>query len=1103
MKVAIAVLFVLAASYTEVGAEDLMQMAQDPALSPDGSTVAFAWRGDLWTAPSSGGTARPLTQNSGSDRRPRYSPDGSQIAFVSDRGAGLQVYVMPSAGGAPRQVTFHSSGSVLQEWYADGQGLLTLGPRDHYWHHADRFFRVETAARSAEQLLFDDYGADGTIAPNGRRMLFVREGVSWWRKGYRGAQASQIWSHDFETGKFSRLLADRQGGVAWPMWKPSSAAFYYVDGSDGVGNLWESPVGKGSPKQLTKFTDDGVVFPSISRDGSTIIFRRLFDLYVYQPQKDESPRRIELRCGGDSLVEPRQHVTLQQATEVAFSSDGLEIAFIAGGDLWVMDTELREPKQVTYTPEPERSPAFSPDTSALLFISDRDGQSDIWRAQPANPKRFWWHNDQFAITRLTNDVEIESDLKWSRDGRRVAFVRGVGDLWTMSPDGSGPRRVIGSFLPPDYQWSPDGQWFAVSRPDEDFNFDIWLVRTDGSGEPYNLSRHPDNDGDPAWSPDGRLLAFTGRRRGEETDIYYAWLRRGDEETDARERADRRATEKIQNARRRPSAAGTPATGTATTGTATTGTPTAVTPAPAATTSPSNPPATAARPAATIDFDGLADRLHRVTNSGVTETGLVFSPDSSKLAFTASSSKGRQGTYTIGIPESLTPAQLSPQSGTQPRWIASGNQLVWLADGVPSSLSSTGKAASYRFTALQSVDRVGRQRAIFDLCWRTMRDRYYDARLGNRDWDAVRAKYRDAAARAADPSALSAVVQMMLGELNGSHLGFSPQVAASSSAGWREATAHLGVRFARDHAAAGLRIKDVLPHGPADHVRSRLFPGDLITHVHGREIPASIDPTRIFNGPPGREFVLRVRGIDGKQREVTLRSISFGQAGNLLYEKWIDDNRRHVDNASQGRLGYLHVARMDEASFLDFEEALVAAGAGKQGLIIDVRENGGGSTTDHLLTVLTQPAHAVTVARGGAPGYPQDRRVYAVWQKPIVVVCNQNSFSNAEVFSHAIQVLKRGKLVGTPTAGAVISTGAANIMDAGILRLPFRGWFVLDTGEDMELNGAEPDVEVWPEPGQMPQGNDVQLDRAVDVLSGEVREWESRPRPKLRKASERP
>ena len=221
----------------------------------------------------------------------------------------------------------------------------------------------------------------------------------------------------------------------------------------------------------------------------------------------------------------------------------------------------------------------------------------------------------------------------------------------------------------------------------------------------------------------------------------------------------------------------------------------------------------------------------------------------------------------------------------------------------------------------------------------------------------------------------------------------------------------------------------------------------------------------------------------------------------IVERVRHDRRRDAP-LSGGRVGYLHIRGMNFPSFHRFEQELYAVGAGKDGLVIDVRDNGGGSTADHLLTALTQPVHAITVARGGKPGYPQDRMVYATWNKPIVVLCNQNSFSNAEIFSHAIKTLKRGKLVGVPTAGGVISTGGTTIMDVGYIRLPTRGWFLHEDGQDMELNGCVPDVVIWPDPADQAAGKDLQLEKAVSVLLEDVAEAARKEQPKLRKATER-
>ena len=393
----------------------------------------------------------------------------------------------------------------------------------------------------------------------------------------------------------------------------------------------------------------------------------------------------------------------------------------------------------------------------------------------------------------------------------------------------------------------------------------------------------------------------------------------------------------------------------------------------------------------------------------------------------------------------------------------------------------------------------------------MRDNYYDENLGNRDWEAVRAKYSEMAAEAPDASTFGTIISLMLGELNGSHLGFYPSRGGGARGGdggpsdWRVSTAHLGLRFEPDFEGPGLKVRDVIFEGPTDLDRSRVRPGEIVLEIDGTPVEPETDLTTVLNGPIDREITLKVRGLgdDPETREVKLRPIPFPYAQSLLYEQWVRGNRVKVEELSDGKLGYLHIRGMNFESFYRFEQELYSVGYGKDGLIIDVRGNGGGSTADHLLTALFQPRHAITVGRGGAPGYPGDRMVYTAWTRPIVVLCNQNSFSNAEIFSHAIKTLGRGPLVGVPTAGGVISTGAARVMDLGTIRLPGRGWYVLGTGQDMELNGAVPDHILWPEPGELPSGVDRQLAKAVEVLETEVKtEAAAHPAPELQKASER-
>ncbi|MFN0058834.1 MAG: S41 family peptidase [Planctomycetota bacterium] len=978
--------------------------------------------------------------------------------------------------------------------------------RDHYWRDAARFFVVNRSTRSAERLLFDDHGQDGAVSPDGRFLAFAREDTDWFRKGYRGSQASQIWLFEFATEEFKKLLHD-DDGFRYPLWSADGRSLYYVGQQSGSMNLFNLDLASGKRRQLTFFENDSVLWPTISRDGSTLVFRHLFDLYVMDLRVGGAPRLLNLLNSGEGRTSREFRIEHSTASDVAFTSDGLEIAFISGGDLWVMDTELREPRQITDTPEEEREPQFSPQGDAILFLSDSKspdaktrgeiGQCDIWRAERANRGSYWWQNERFVLSRLSDDSVIESNLSVSPSGDRIAFVRGAGELVVADLEGRELQSVVTSWNAPDYSWSPDGRWMCYSIEDNDFNSDVWITALDGSRAPFNLSTHPDNDLAPRWSSDGRLIAFTGRRSGEEVDIYYVWLQKSDADLSSRDRKIEKAVEAMEKRRKKLKSdvegkgdAATPAADSEVADAKENG-------------SDKERSDKASAPEVVVDFDGLRERLQRISIPNSSESALFWFAER-KLGFNATID-GKRGLYSIEFPEELTPKSITVASTASPRWLKKAKTIGLLTSGQPAVLTDAGKLTNYAFRILQRVERPAKYRAAFDLAWRSMRDGFYDERLGNRDWDAIRQKYVDHAAAAVNHAAFGEIVQLMLGELNASHLGF--RAAAESeieraTQAWKAVTGHLGVRLEPKHRGIGWKVRDVVHRGPAREEKSRIDAGEIISHIDGREIRFDTDPSEVLNGVLDRDIELSIIGADGNPRTVSLRPMSFEQARAQLYDMFAEANANTVDRMSEGKLGYLHIRGMNMPSFLRFEEELCKIGAGKDGLVIDVRGNGGGSTADHLLTVLTQPVHAITVPRGGGPGYPQDRRVYATWHKPIVVLCNQDSFSNAEIFSHAIKALQRGKLIGVPTAGGVISTGGRGIMDLGFLRMPFRGWFVIGSGQDMELNGAVPDIVIWPTPGDLPSGKDDQLTTAVKVLMEDAADYKARPQPNLRKASER-
>lgn len=1173
-------ILLLGSGISESQAAQPLHLASDPAISPDGKRLAFAWNGDLWITPAQGGRARRLTSHTAEEARPLFSPDGRRIAFVSNRSGSRQIYLMPAAGGEPTQLTFHTEGYDLLQWDPAGESLLVSSQRDHFWRHALRVFEIGLEPRTGERMLADAPLANARRSPDRKRIAFTLEGTQWWRQGYRGSQATQLWLLETaDDGNVSyRNLVQEPAAAREPQWLPDGRLLYISERS-GAFNVWIRDLGINADTRLTEF-ESGIVWePSVAADGSFAIFRHDFDFWRLDlTQPNQAPQRLVINAAPDDLPDPIVRNLVSDASEAAFTDDALEITFIAGGDLWVMDTELREPKRITMTTEPESEPLFDAKRETIYFVSEVDGRADLWQAKRQDTNQPWWLNAQFLLERITDDSATESSLTLSPDGKTLAFVKGKGDLVLMDLATRQTRTLLQSWNAPRFSFSPDSLWITFEQADNDFNQDVFIVDVAGTMQPVNISRHPDNEGNPVWSPDGRIIAFTGRRDGDETDIHFVYVAKEFDEQTQRDRRLQQAIEKFEKERGKigpppaptpapmnpdpatpatpagpvdpnaPPAQGTPAPANLLAppvdppapGTPTPATPPATTPVPPANPEPPAAPAPPAppgdetditdlvapadEPAASaaaanganastepkpirVDLDEIHLRVRTVSIPDTSEGNLFWSPDSKSLAFVARI-KGQEGVYTIQPDEKLEPTLLTTTTGSSPRWLKKGNQIVWLTSGKPAALDTNSKQnKTFDFQVRHDYLRSAKFRTAFALAWRAMRDSFYDGNLNHRNWDEVRRRYEPMAESAVNEQTLQTVIHLMLGELNGSHLGFmiSDRNGRSANAAptWNETTLHLGVRFDPTHPGPGLKIRDVIFRGPADQDRSRLNPGEIIQAIDAIEVDPAMDLTKVLNGTPDIPKRLRVAGTDGTVRDVELRPITFGNARSLLYEHWTRENERKVAEWSQGRFGYLHIAGMNETSFRKFEQQLYSVGAGKEALVIDVRENGGGSTADHLLTALTQPVHAITVPRDGGPGYPHDRKIYATWNKPIIVLCNQNSFSNAEIFSHAIRNLGRGRLVGVRTAGGVISTGATSILDIGTLRMPFRGWFSIADGEDMELNGAQPHLEIWPLPGEWPAGIDRQLESAVKALEEDVTAWNARPQPTLRRASERP
>lgn len=1041
-----------------------VRMAAVPALTPDGATLVFEWQEDLWSVASTGGVARALTRHEGQDRYPVISSDGKQIAFMSNRDGTFQTYVMPLGGGEAKQVTFHSEGAAPQDWYPDNARLLVRGTRDSGEFMPHRFITVDTRERLAEEVLFDDNGDQGRWSPDGSQLLFMRDGANLYRRNYRGSGAATLWLFDPRANSFEKV-ASADGDCRSPLWRPDGKGFYFVNDASGCANIWEKEVKSGKAKQRTFFTDYSVIMPVLSRDGSTMVFRKGFDFYRWKTSGDAAPIQISVEAPIDEPASSTRRITSQRVENqigqgtTAFTSDGKQIAFSSCGHIWLMDTQVKDPVALAEDLRAyDTSPVFSPDERTLFFLRDTGERSNVWKAKRANEKIPWWENHDFVISPVTDDEQGRTGLSIDPTGRKLAWQCKPGELWVSDLDGKNSHRIIQSPAEVGFDWSPDGKWFVCSIQDSDDNRDVWIYSVDGGTKPYNVSRHPNWDGSAAWSPDGRCIAYIGRTYDNDIDIHYVWLRLADdgklEKEEKWAEGAKQATEETQsastpagtNAHRKVVAKADAANGT--------------------------------NVELKIDFEGLADRVHRVRDVGINVGNLFWSGDSKALGFHANVG-GKPGTWKLYFPHPNRPDFMCAGMGVE-AWWTKRLELLWVLDGVPATLE-----AKHNFTVRSERDDIAWRTLGFRLMWRMLRDEFYDARMNNLDWTAVRTRY-EAMIPEVDEAGFARIIHMLNGELNASHMDFVPPLKSSRFGGdWTPVTGHPGVVFDPTFAGPGLRVQKVLAHSPADRDITRLNVGDIVLKIDDTDVGPKFDLTRVLNGAMPREVLLVVTNAAGR-REFRLPLSTPQQARDWAREGVVQTARDRVTQWSNGKFGYVDIEKMQIDDLRQFEKEIYAEGFGHDGLVIDVRNNTGGYVADRILSIICHPRHAITVPRGGDVSYQGSYIDHAFWMKPVVVLCNQHTASNGEIFSQAIKTLRRGKLIGTQTGGAVISTSDRHVLDLGTFRIPHRAWFNLETGMDMEIAGVKPDIGIPDLPGDRAAGRDEPLKKAVDVLADEIK-----------------
>ena len=782
-------------------------------------------------------------------------------------------------------------------------------------------------------------------------------------------------------------------------------------------------------EQVTNHADR-VLYPNLSRDGKFIVYEHDFSLWVV-PTKGGEPKRLTIFAPSDEPQNRLQRLTLtSQATEFALSPDGKQIAFVVRGEIFVVNVEKGgEAKRITDHPYRDFDIDWSPDSRKLAFISERDGNREVYIVDVRTRE----------LRRLTNTPDAaESNPEWSPTGNYVAFVRGpFGQQLCWVDVNTGEEKVVveGPFIG-EFAWSPDGRWICFNRRDPANNVtDLYIVPWNG-GEPVNVTRMPYWNGSVVWTKDGKNIVFRSNRTDDNVDIYVLPLERPKEKLDEEEgESEKKSQERKEGEKKLPEVK--------------------------------------------IDFTDIHKRIRRLTTTVFNEGSFAVSPDSKTVVFVATP-VDQPEIWSVPLEGGSLTRLASGVSASQLQFSPDGNRIYFLSTGgtIRYLTRPAGSLGSVNFTARLIVDRVVELQHMFDEGWRLLKEQFYDEKMHGVDWDAMREKYRPLIEHVAAKEDFYALVSMMLGELNASHLGIGGPTVSGPE------TAYLGVWFDPEHLGPGVKISAVLKNSPADKDESRLNVGEFILAIDGVEVSNNEQIWDALADKAGRVVELLVNDKPTKEgaRTVKIKPINRGQWSNLLYEDWVEKRKRMVDEWSNGRIGYIHIQAMSQSELRKFEREFYAEVVGKkEALIIDVRFNGGGRIHDELLTILKRRLYALEQYRG-TPPFTQP---FQVWQKPTVVLINEFSASDAEIFPKAFRDLGLGKLVGVPTYGGVIGTYNVTLIDGTtFFRVPVTGWRTLD-GVNLENYGVKPDLLVEHSPEDNANENDLQLRAAVDLLLKEL------------------
>lgn len=1057
-----------------------------PSISPDGRTVLFCFKGDIYKVSSDGGAAIPLTISESVEFSPVWSHDGKYIAFASNRYGNFDVFVMPSGGGEAKRLTYFSGWDIPTAFTPDNKAIIFVANRQDVVTNVQfpdggltQLYSVPVDGGKASMFL-PVPAIDATFSSDGNKLIFhdLKGYESDWRKHHTSSVTRDIWVYDLKTTKYTQLTTNK-GEDRNAVFGESDNEFYYLSEQNGGSmNIYKSSLDNPTVSAaVTNFKENPVRFLSRSKNN-TLCFG--YDGEVYLKKGNAEPQKLPVLIAEDGRMITEKTVPVNMgATEMKVSPNGKEIAFVVRGEIFVTSVDGGVTKRITNTPYQERSVSFSPDGRSLVYAAEPDSSWNIYTLSIARKEEPYFYASTVLKTQTVIATKAEEfQPAYSPDGKEIAYLENRVVLKVINLASKQTRTILTadknySYADGDqyYRWSPDSKWFLVcfGQKERVMSPEVGLVPASGKGTLMNLTLSGYDDSEPKWAMDGKMMLWGSTRDGARQqagytatmDVYamfftkesYDRFRLSKEDYTLLKEQEDKDKEKSKDSTKIVKALGKKEKK-----------------------GEKSAEDTTVKKDLVFDWENLTDRKMRITTHTSDLGDMELSKDGEKLYYMAHFEKGYDLWVTdLRKKDTKLLSKLSAKNATL-ELSADGKSLFLLAEGKIMKIDpESGKTEPVNISGEMTLDYAGEKEYIFDHSWRQIKEKFYVEDMQGVDWDHYYIVYKKFLPYINNNYDFAEMLSEMLGELNASHTGCyyfgSPMPNG-------DRTDALGIYYDYNYKGRGLKIDEVIEDGPLDKAKSKIKAGDIIEEIDGNPITDTVDHYKYLNRKAGQLTLLSIYDpVTHVRWQETVKPIERQDENELKYNRWVKARRKEVDSLSGGRIGYIHVRAMNDESMRTVVEEALGRDLGKESLIIDTRFNGGGNIHEPLSDFLAGKKYIDIIPHGQYVG----SEPYDKWSKPSVVLIGEANYSDAHLFPIAYKLKGVGKTIGMPIAGTGTFVWWEEQIDPTLVfGMPMGGWRTLD-GVFAENHQMEPDIKVRLDYNIMTNGRDQQIEAAVAEL----------------------